>query len=86
MTLPRRVAGVVNIKGYFEFTDSSFMLKSISICLDAGDTASKYMDIENISYPGDALYPSQKSLRNDIGAYGGPIAKIFPGFSYEYID
>jgi hypothetical protein len=73
--------GTGNISSNAQFADSSFHLSSTSLCIDAGDTASIFNDVENPSLPGIARWPSQDGLRNDIGAYGGPGASELPFFS-----
>ena len=45
-----------------------------SPCIDAGNPDAAYNDIEDPDAPGFALWPSQGSLRNDIGCTGGPYA------------
>ena len=45
-----------------------------SPCIDAGNPDAAYNDIEDPDAPGFALWPSQGSLRNDIGCTGGPFA------------
>ncbi len=57
---------------------TDYLLASNSPCVDAGDTASAHKDKENPSSSGNALFPSQGTIRNDMGAYGGPNAKTFP--------
>ncbi len=47
-------------------------------CIDAGDPGPAYTDPEDPGNPGSALFPSQGTLRNDMGAYGGPMSKILP--------
>ena len=49
-----------------------------SPCIDAGDPSPEYNDPEDPGNLGFALYPSQGTLRNDIGAYGGPMSEILP--------
>ncbi len=69
-------AGAGNINIDPVFTDSNYVLLQGSPCVDKGDSSIIYNDIEdpnNLSY---ALYPSRGGLRNDMGAYGGPLAKI----------
>lgn len=48
-----------------------FYLQNISPCIDAGDPAPEYNDIEDPMNPGFALFPAKKTLRNDMGAWGG---------------
>jgi hypothetical protein len=59
------------------FVDSenrNFILKPNSPCIDAGDPDPQFNDIEDPNNPGFALYPSQGTIRNDMGAFGGPYA------------
>jgi chitodextrinase len=51
----------------------SFYLNESSPCIDAGDPAEEYNDIEDPFSPGWALLPAQGTIRNDIGCYGGPM-------------
>jgi L-ascorbate metabolism protein UlaG (beta-lactamase superfamily) len=62
-------------------TDTTYSLQSGSPCIDAGDTAAAFYDVENPVSWGNALWPSHGKLRNDIGAYGGPGAAGFPNFN-----
>jgi hypothetical protein len=48
-----------------------------SPCIDAGDPSIAYNDTEDHANFGFALWPSQGSLRNDIGYTGGPGAAVF---------
>ncbi|MCB9472237.1 MAG: T9SS type A sorting domain-containing protein [Candidatus Delongbacteria bacterium] len=50
------------------------LLSSISPAIDAGNPDTAYNDIEDPDNPGFALWPSQGTLRNDIGYTGGPSA------------
>jgi len=43
-----------------------------SPAIDAGDPAEEYNDPEDTSNPGMALYPALGTIRNDMGAFGGP--------------
>lgn len=70
------------------FSDTlSFILNDGSPCIDAGDSASIYNDIEDPLNSGFAKFPSKGSLRNDMGAYGGqgttfiPSAVVVTGYS-----
>jgi hypothetical protein len=65
-------SGTGNINFNPMFTDSSFLLKDSSKCIDAGDPSSTYNDPEDLTRPGFAKFPSKGLIRNDIGAYGGP--------------
>lgn len=73
-------AGAGNIKSYPLFDMDSLFLLNNSPCIDKGDSSMIYNDIENISNPGNALFPSLGNLRNDMGVYGGPYAKILVPF------
>ena len=47
-----------------------------SPCIDAGNPDPAFNDIEDPANPGFALWPSQGTLRNDIGVTGGPYAAL----------
>lgn len=66
--------------------DERFQLLSDSPGVDLGNPDTAFNDIEDNSNPGYARFPSLGETRNDIGAYGGPHAEIFPDFHYEEID
>ena len=68
--------GTGNINLYPQFADSNFILLNSSPCIDAGDTAAAYNDVENSSTPGFAKFPSKGTLRNDMGAYGGMLSSL----------
>jgi hypothetical protein len=67
-----------NISVYPQLQEGSFLLSPSSPCIDAGDPAAAYNDIEDPMNPGIALLLSRGTLRNDIGAYGGFYAKALP--------
>jgi hypothetical protein len=54
------------------FTAPSYYLDAESPCIDAGDTSAVYNDPEDPFNPGFAQWPSLGTLRNDMGAFGGP--------------
>jgi predicted outer membrane repeat protein len=54
-----------------------YYLGSGSPCIDAGDPSTNYNDIEDPNNPGFALPPSQGTLRNDMGCYGGPTPLLY---------
>jgi hypothetical protein len=56
---------------------NNFTLGASSPCIDAGDTNSVYNDPEDPARPGFAEPPSLGTIRNDIGAYGGPYILSF---------
>jgi len=68
--------GIGNLNINPQFADSNYILSVISSCIDKGDSSSAYYDIEDPLNHGFAKFPSRGGLRNDIGAYGGPLAKI----------
>lgn len=68
--------GAGNIDALPVFADSNYYLSSGSPCIDKGDSSSIYNDPEDPNNLGHALYPAMGLLRNDMGAYGGPLAKI----------
>lgn len=77
--------GTGNINTDPSFADSSLYLAGNSPCIDAGDTAAAYNDNENSAHPGTAKFPSQGGVRNDIGAYGGRGASLFPEFDRPFL-
>jgi len=62
-----------------QFRDSNFVLLPGSPCIDKGDSSLQFNDLEDPNNLTFAKYPSLGGLRNDIGAYGGPNAKILTG-------
>jgi hypothetical protein len=75
------LSGTGNIANDPLFSDTLYHLNTTSLCIDAGDTSSRFNDVENPLLPGTAIGPSKGGLRNDIGAYGGPGANELPFFS-----
>ena len=75
------IDGTGNITVYPSFADSSFYLNDDSPCIDSGDPALQYNDPEDSNSPGNALFPSKGTIRNDIGAYGGAMSFLFSDFS-----
>lgn len=58
--------------GSLEETQASdWMLQENSPCIDAGNPDAQYNDKEDPASPGNALYPSLGTVRNDMGAFGG---------------
>ncbi len=68
--------GAGNIDVSPMFADSNYYLLSASLCIDKGDSSTIYNDPEDPNNMNHALYPAMGTLRNDLGAYGGPLAKI----------
>jgi hypothetical protein len=60
------------------FTGDIYLPASNSLCVDGGNPDTLYNDPEDPESPGNALYPSLGTLRNDMGAYGGPMREILP--------
>lgn len=60
------------------FADSGLYLQAISPCVDAGDSNSVYNDPNYGINPELAAPPAHGTIRNDMGAYGGPFAKVNP--------
>ena len=75
------IDGIGNIDSHPSFADSSFYLNNDSPCIDSGDPDLQYNDPEDPNSPGNALWPSLGTIRNDIGAYGGPMRNLFSNFS-----
>jgi hypothetical protein len=70
------LAGNGNINQNPLFGGESFMLSELSPCIDKGDSAGIYNDPEEPLHPGMAKYPAKGTIRNDMGAYGGPFASL----------
>ena len=64
-----------------QFADTNFILVSTSPCIDTGNPNVQFDDPEDPENPGQALWPSQGQLRNDMGAYGGPFRNILEGLT-----
>ncbi|HSD62457.1 MAG TPA: hypothetical protein VLB50_01630, partial [Ignavibacteriaceae bacterium] len=60
------------------FTGDIYLPSSNSLCIDAGNPDPAFNDPEDPGNPGFALYPSQGTIRNDMGAYGGPMSELLP--------
>lgn len=78
-------SGNGNISLNPSFTDSSFYLSGSSPCIDAGNPSASYNDPPQIGNPNLAELPSKGTVRNDIGAYGGPASSFTPSFSQSFI-
>jgi hypothetical protein len=77
--------GLGNIDKDPFLTRSNYFLSDNSPCIDAGDNGTTYNDIEDALNTGFAKMPAKGTLRNDIGAYGGPGGCIFSNFSFSGI-
>jgi parallel beta-helix repeat protein len=62
-----------------------YYLKRDSPCIDAGNASLIYNDKEDPLNPGNALLPSQGTIRNDMGCYGGPTPLILKWDNYPPI-
>jgi len=69
-------AGAGNINLDPMFADSNYILQAGSPCVDKGDSSTIYNDLEDPNNPTFAKFPSRGGLRNDMGAYGGPLSRI----------
>ncbi|NOX37859.1 MAG: T9SS type A sorting domain-containing protein [Calditrichaeota bacterium] len=63
--------GNINLDPIFADT-VHFYLDPSSPCIDAGNPDASYNDLEDPDRPGFARFPAMGTLRNDMGAYGGP--------------
>lgn len=63
--------GNINVNPIF-FSEDSLTIVSPSLCIDAGDSSPIFNDLEDPTNPGFALDPSLGTIRNDMGAHGGP--------------
>ena len=64
--------GAGNINEQPDFDSTNYYLKTTSPCIDKGDSSIIYNDPADLINPSNAMWPSRGTLRNDIGAYGGP--------------
>ncbi len=69
-------AGGGNININPEFDSTNYYLKSSSPCIDKGDSSIIYNDPSDPGNPDNAKWPSRGTVRNDLGAYGGPGSKV----------
>lgn len=68
--------GAGNMNADPEFDSTNYYLKSTSPLIDKGDSSLIYDDPENPGSPGQALFPAGGTVRNDLGAYGGPLSSV----------
>jgi len=71
------MAGTNAVYGNPMFVDSlsnDFHLQLASSCIDGGSPSQTYNDPPDPGKPGYALSPARGTVRNDMGAYGGPFA------------
>lgn len=69
-------SGTGNVNLHPQFVDSALYLSGNSPLIDAGDPDVSSNDPEQVGNPGTAEWPSLGTLRNDIGAYGGPGSSV----------
>jgi hypothetical protein len=74
-------AGPGNIDLFPGFVESGFSLAVSSPCVDAGDPAAAFNDPEDAGTPGNATPPARGTTHNDMGAFGGPLARRLPEHS-----
>lgn len=67
-------AGNINVDPQFD--SANYYLRSSSFCIDKGDSSVIYNDPVDSGNPSMAKWPSRGTIRNDIGAYGGPGSKV----------
>lgn len=63
--------GNINVNPNFRSHDS-LRIVTPSLCIDAGDPSPAYNDPADPTRPGFARWPALGTLRNDMGAHGGP--------------
>ena len=64
---------------------NDYHLQAASPAIDKGDPDQQYNDPEDPGNPGYALSPALGTIRNDMGAYGGPFASSWDPNSYASI-
>ncbi|MBT8377947.1 MAG: T9SS type A sorting domain-containing protein [Ignavibacteria bacterium] len=75
--------GTGNIDVNPNFEETHFYLSDSSACIDAGDPDTIYNDP---GAGGIAIFPSKGSVRNDMGAYGGPATVELAEFTISSVD
>ncbi|MFA7331199.1 MAG: T9SS type A sorting domain-containing protein [Candidatus Delongbacteria bacterium] len=71
------VGNLVEVDPLFDEMLGPPWLSVLSPCIDAGIPDPMWDDREDPTNPGHALWPSQGTLRNDIGYTGGPHATLY---------
>jgi hypothetical protein len=71
------IGNLVSVDPLFDDLLGSPWLSPLSPCIDAGDPDPRWNDREDPATPGFALWPSQGTLRNDMGFTGGPHAALY---------
>ena len=70
--------GTGNIDADPFFEVAGFYLSDSSVCIDGGDPDPAYNDPEGD--PGMGKWPAKGTVRNDMGAYGGPLSTELSDF------
>ena len=74
--------GTGNIDVNPNFEKTSFYLSDSSACIDAGDPDTVYNDPGT---GGIAIFPAKGTVRNDMGAYGGPFSTELGEFTISSV-
>ncbi len=74
--------GNIDVNPNFEL--SGFYLSDSSACIDTGDPDPLYNDPEGD--PGMGKWPAKGTIRNDMGAYGGPMSKQLSEFVITSVE
>ena len=74
--------GNIDINPNFE--NDKLLLADGSLCIDAGDPDPQYNDPEGSQSMG--LWPAKGTVRNDMGAYGGPHSVILSDFAVTSVN
>ncbi len=69
--------GEENMNAYPDYDTLNYTLNSSSPCIDSGDHDRTCNDPANPNSLSEALLPSRGTIRNDIGAFGGPGSRSF---------
>jgi hypothetical protein len=75
--------GTGNIDANPNFELTGFYLSDSSACIDSGDPDPIFNDPEGD--PGLGKWPSKGTIRNDMGAYGGPLSKELSDFTISSV-
>jgi hypothetical protein len=76
--------GEGNIDTEPNFENDKLLLADGSLCIDAGDSDPQYNDPEGS--PGMGLWPAKGTVRNDMGAYGGPQSAVLSDLSVTSVN
>jgi len=79
-------SGAGNINSDPLFDSTNYYLSSNSTCVDKGDSSLIYEDPQDPGNPSLAKWPARGFLRNDIGAYGGPLSSIIANTTVPVIN